>query len=60
MMKIPHLIQKLSELEQFYPNIDVDIDKLVLHMGITDVPTKPYVTFGKEDRNVSTEEVLLG
>lgn len=36
MIKIEELITKLEEIKTFYPDIPVDVDKIVIHVGLND------------------------
>lgn len=51
MIHISDLIAKLKEIEEYYPNVDIDITKIILHVSIYE--DVPYITFGKDKKEPS-------
>lgn len=52
MILIPELIKKLKEIEEYYPNIPVDIDTINIHVSAMDDELPVTLTFGKNDVKV--------
>ena len=48
MIPISTLIKKLNEIQEYYPEVPVNIDKIVLHVSINENEIPIYVTFEKE------------
>ena len=58
MIPISTLIKKLNEIQEYYPEVPVNIDKIVLHVSINENEIPIYVTFEKES-NVNWKYFLF-
>lgn len=48
MISIDNLITKLLEIKSYYPDVPVDIDKIILHVSIVDNLNPIFITFDKD------------
>jgi hypothetical protein len=49
MILLPELIKKLQEMQEYYPEIPVDIDKIVIHVSIHETEHPAYISFTKTE-----------
>jgi hypothetical protein len=47
MIEIAELIKKLEDIKEWYPNVPVDVDKIVVHVSIEQHEYPVYLTLEK-------------